>query len=299
MQKNIYRRKNIKRSPYRLPRKNSKKDKQSLFSKIVIQLLASAIILIVVLGIQNIDTPITNTVSDKIENSILHTTDFDNAYEAVETFKNRINVIPDNINKSEDETDSIEKEDETLDLEGKKMLPDNKETSIPSINSQDHINEDILSIKELEEKVDISNEPKPIDKMLCPVNGVVSSYFGMRKHPLYDQEIFHSGIDIDAPNGTDILSVAKGEIIEVGESTSYGKYIRIKHSELMETFYAHCSEILVQNGDKIEAGDIIGKVGNTGNSLGSHLHFEIVYDGKHINPLNYIQLSQDSSNVKV
>ena len=81
-----------------------------------------------------------------------------------------------------------------------------------------------------------------------------------------------------------------GEVTESGESVSYGNYTRIKHDNGYETLYAHCSEILVKKGQEVMQGSTIAKVGNTGASVGVHLHFELWKNGKPINPLDYMDV---------
>lgn len=126
--------------------------------------------------------------------------------------------------------------------------------------------------------------------MALPVNGVLSSPFGKRKDPVTKVLKMHEGIDIDAGNGENILAALDGTVIAAGSSPSYGKYLRIRHWNGLETVYAHCSEINVMQGQKAAKGDVIAKVGNTGVSIGTHLHFEVWKDGKAVDPLEYIKI---------
>ena len=88
--------------------------------------------------------------------------------------------------------------------------------------------------------------------------------------------------------GTDIKVVSSGVVTFAGKSGSYGNIVKIDHGEGIETWYAHCSKLYVQNGEKVEAGDVIAAVGSTGNSTGPHLHFEIRINGETINPQKYV-----------
>jgi murein DD-endopeptidase MepM/ murein hydrolase activator NlpD len=98
----------------------------------------------------------------------------------------------------------------------------------------------------------------------------------------------HQGIDMGAPMGTPIEAAEAGKVIYSGWKQGYGNFIAIEHGHGLETHYAHCSKLLVGVGEKVRKGEIIGKVGNTGNSTGPHLHFEVVANGVHRNPIKYI-----------
>ena len=99
----------------------------------------------------------------------------------------------------------------------------------------------------------------------------------------------HKGIDIAAEYGTLIYAVADGEVSYVGfDEYGFGNYLSIKHSNTLKTLYGHCSEILVSVGEGVTEGQPIAKVGNSGVTTGSHLHFEIRIDGNCVNPLWYI-----------
>jgi len=118
-----------------------------------------------------------------------------------------------------------------------------------------------------------------------PVSGVITSRFGNRESI---RKYAHTGLDIAAPLGTDIKSASSGKVAFSGYMGSYGNLIIIDAGNDVEIYYGHCSKLLVDVGDTVKAGDIIGKVGSTGNSTGNHLHFEIRVDGTRVNPQNYI-----------
>lgn len=117
-----------------------------------------------------------------------------------------------------------------------------------------------------------------------PINGRVSSDFGMRR--LHDEQHarLHGGIDFAAPTGTPIQAARDGEVLFAGTRGGYGNTVVIDHGGKTETLYAHASELLVKAGDKVRAGDEIAKVGSTGRSTGPHLHFEIREGGKRVDP---------------
>ncbi len=121
-----------------------------------------------------------------------------------------------------------------------------------------------------------------------PLDGAkISSNFGMRKHPISGYNKMHKGVDFAAPIGTPIYAGGNGIVEFIGNNGGYGKYIRIRHNNEYKTAYAHLSryEKGISKGVRVSQGETIGYVGSTGNSTGPHLHYEILYQNKHINPL--------------
>lgn len=112
----------------------------------------------------------------------------------------------------------------------------------------------------------------------CPVRGSLTSSFGER----WGRK--HTGTDIGAPIGTKVCLPAAGVVIFAGEKSGYGNYVMVDHGKGYVTAYAHLSEISVSEGDALEEGDLVGKVGVTGNVTGPHLHFEIIKDGEFVDP---------------
>lgn len=113
----------------------------------------------------------------------------------------------------------------------------------------------------------------------------VASGYGYRIHPIYKVRKLHTGMDFTAPTGTDIFATGDGEVIEVeSKLNGYGKHVVIRHGFGYETLYAHMSQILVKKGQKVKRGEVIGLVGNTGTSVGPHLHYEVIQNGSKVNP---------------
>lgn len=124
-----------------------------------------------------------------------------------------------------------------------------------------------------------------------PVPTRISSRYGYRKDPLTGKKGFHSGIDFRGNRGDKVFATAAGTVKKIGNDRGYGRFIVIKHGNGYTTMFAHLHKILVKKGEKIKRGQLIGQVGNTGRSTGSHLHYEICRWGKSIDPMKYIQLS--------
>ena len=99
--------------------------------------------------------------------------------------------------------------------------------------------------------------------------------------------------DLAAPKGTPILATADGVVTFAGTFSSYGKLVKIKHDFGYETRYGHLSKIRVKKGQRVSRGEAIGGMGNTGRSTGTHLHYELRYKGKALNPMNYIKAAKD------
>lgn len=110
------------------------------------------------------------------------------------------------------------------------------------------------------------------------VEGEVSSLFGYRTDPISGELSFHTGLDIAAPEGAPIAAVYGGTVSLVREDSGYGHYLVVQHDERVSTLYAHCSAILVEEGQTVNAGDTIALVGSTGYSTGNHLHIEVLID---------------------
>ena len=121
-------------------------------------------------------------------------------------------------------------------------------------------------------------------KPIMPVDGVFSCPYGYRINPVTKKFGFHTGVDIAAAEGTPIKAAFNGTVVEVGVNSDYGNYILMDHGNGIKTFYGHCSSILATKDAVIRAGETIAFVGSTGISTGPHLHFEIRFNDKYINP---------------
>lgn len=117
----------------------------------------------------------------------------------------------------------------------------------------------------------------------------VSDYHGWRKHPILKRWVYHNGIDIVAKHNTNILSTANGVVVlKIRSNRGYGNRIVINHNNGFKTMYAHLNKFNVNVGDTVERGDVIGYMGSTGLSTGTHLHYEIIKNGILVNPIDYL-----------
>lgn len=131
------------------------------------------------------------------------------------------------------------------------------------------------------------------DLLKTPIDGArINSGFGNRKHPILGYTKMHKGVDFAAPTGTPIMAAGDGVIERCSPYSSYGNYICIRHNGSTKTAYAHLSRYAkgVNKGTKVRQGQVIGYVGATGRTTGAHLHFELIQNGKHVNPQKITQL---------
>ena len=124
---------------------------------------------------------------------------------------------------------------------------------------------------------------------IYPIKGRLTSPFGYRKDPFTGVRSFHTGIDLAAPTGTPIKAALDGKVATTGFSTVFGNYVIITHDGGYQSLYGHMSAILVRRGQRVVQGAIIGKVGNTGYSTGSHVHLSVYKNGKMIDPLSVLK----------
>lgn len=131
----------------------------------------------------------------------------------------------------------------------------------------------------------------------APVRGTITSRFGERLDPINGQPAFHSGVDIRNDSGAKIVAPADGVVVANGYDNSHGNFIEINHGNRFQTRYLHLQQDFVKQGDTVARGQVIGLVGNSGRSTGPHLHYEIRYRDKLIDPVKFIQVNSRSAAV--
>jgi murein DD-endopeptidase MepM/ murein hydrolase activator NlpD len=156
----------------------------------------------------------------------------------------------------------------------------------------------IQSFREIEKLLDLRIQMWASRPAIQPINNLqlrfLHTKFGLREHPIFKIFREHKGLDFTAEKGTPVYATGDGKVLEVYISDSYGKVIFIDHGFDYETRYAHLSDWAVTQGQQVKRGEIIGYVGDTGTSAGSHLHYEVLFKGVHVNPINFFQ--RDLSN---
>jgi murein DD-endopeptidase MepM/ murein hydrolase activator NlpD len=189
------------------------------------------------------------------------------------------------------EQEVLERQDELAEaLEANRTLLDQIETDIAEFEGE-------LAALEREEgsirsQIAAASSPKPAPSsdgaLVRPVPGAVSSGFGTRLHPITGKVRMHNGLDMNGAQGSPIVAAGSGTVILSGVKGGYGNTIMIDHGGGMVTLYAHQYSLAVSVGMSVSAGQVIGYVGNTGQSTAPHLHFEVRINGDPVNPANYI-----------
>lgn len=146
----------------------------------------------------------------------------------------------------------------------------------------ENVEKPIKKFRFIKEEDFVSRISMPLDKRI-----IVTSPFGWRTHPIFRTGKMHNGTDLKA-NYENVYAVLDGAVIESGNSRSGGKYIKVRHSASFVTSYLHLSEIYYETGERVKAGFIIARSGNSGNSTGPHLHFAVQENGKYINPIRFL-----------
>jgi len=183
-----------------------------------------------------------------------------------------------------------------------------EQTKVVAVVDSPDLSEEISSVEEsfkalsgklLSQKQEIEESIAPIKSRLAylaakpsilPVNAPITAGFGYRKNPFTSRgSEFHRGVDFAAHYGQSVKATGDGIVTYAGWYSSYGKVVIISHGYGLTTLYAHNSKILVKQGDKVKKGQEISKVGSTGRSTGTHLHYEVKLNGKNVDPSKYFQ----------
>lgn len=183
------------------------------------------------------------------------------------------------------------------------------DTTFISINNELNLNYNLTlnKITQLKSKVefDYQSHGKLLDQVqlkellykstpsIYPTYGRISDGYGMRIHPITKRRTFHYGIDFANKKGSPIYATADGVVRSVGKLKLLGKYISISHQFGYKTLYAHLYKFYVKKGDAVKRGQIIGEMGDSGRSTGTHLHYEVLRYNKHRNPYNHLNKLED------
>ena len=216
------------------------------------------------------------------------------AYETVIDKKEQLSALKESLlNQQETAKNakaSLSTSEEKLAAQKKSIESDNKalEEQIDQLNAEaDKLVAEILRLQ--------GNEAYAGGQMSWPSKSStrITSKFGNRLHPILKVYKLHTGIDIGAAKGTDIIAANSGKVIKSAYNAGgYGYYVMIDHGGGIVTLYAHASKLLVNVGDIVVRGQTIALVGSTGNSTGPHIHFEVRVNGQYVDPLNYVKAGQ-------
>ncbi|MES9853508.1 MAG: peptidoglycan DD-metalloendopeptidase family protein [Candidatus Thiodiazotropha sp. L084R] len=147
--------------------------------------------------------------------------------------------------------------------------------------------EDLIMNSNLEDSLHPAG--RPVKK------GWISSYFGMRNDPFTGKRAMHKGMDFAGKDGSDVVAVAAGVVTWADDRSGYGKLVEVNHGKGYITRYGHNSEVTVEIGERVKQGQVIARMGSTGRSTGPHVHFEVVRNGKIVDPTKYILSKRNKS----
>ncbi|PAV26032.1 peptidase M23-like protein [Tamilnaduibacter salinus] len=164
---------------------------------------------------------------------------------------------------------------------GLSAMIDRLESQISSRESQLRLLNELLSRERLEDERFVAGRPITW--------GWLSSHYGYRTDPFSGKRAWHSGVDLAGKEGSDIIAVAAGVVTYADDRYGYGNLVEIDHGDGLVTRYAHCKSIEVSVGDVVEKGQVVALMGSTGRSTGPHVHFEVLRDGKTLDPEKYIR----------
>ena len=278
----------------------TEKKKLSLFKKMLMQLAICAVIYIIFYLIKNTNYIFSEDIINKTKEFLSYDINFEHIQSQITSIwndnKNNLNIFG-----TEESTNEINENNEANNINNEaeneiqsnavtNEIQENTTNTVGGIGgaSTNEVVEDKANTEEEKENTKKSQYEIDVEYLkekynfILPVTGTVTSRYGQRE----ETEVVsanHQGIDIGADEGTPIYASMDGTVTVSSSEGEYGKHIDITNGDVL-TRYAHCSKLLVKEGEKVKQGDKIAEVGSTGNSTGPHLHFEIRRDNRTINP---------------
>ena len=256
-----------------------------LLRKMIIQILVCVSLYLIIYAIQKNEYVFSKDFTNKANEILSYDTNF------LEIYQKGKEQVESLFLKQENTEEVQEKQEENQEQKQEKIEETNgiggaEEAVETNIEKQEVVEEEpkVLS----QEEQDIQNI-KNTTTFIKPVEGTISSKFGQRDAATGSVPKNHTGTDIAANMGTKIKSATDGEVVLASEEGDYGKHLKIQIGEV-SIIYAHCNNLYVKQGDKVEQGQEIAEVGSTGNSTGPHLHFEIRYQERTIDPEKILSL---------
>lgn len=272
-------------------RKRNTRDESSLAEIILRQVAISVLILLILVIIKAANTPVTDYLSGKIAGAVLYDIDMKAIYGGIDDVFGRLTDREKPPEEADNETDLGEYDpvmDHTAGEEA--SLPEGEAVAGESTEVAGEAEQTPSATANREETGSRGATPAAAVKsaFIIPVGGKIGSPYGYRDDPFTGARKFHAGIDIEANKGASIKAAMDGEVIAAGSEATLGNYVKLQHKGGYATLYAHCSVLQVKAGQKVKQGAVIAKVGDTGRSIGAHLHFEIWKDQKTVDPMKYV-----------
>jgi len=282
----------------------TRKIKGKMINKMIIQMIVCVIIYTCIYMLQYSNYLFSKDMVEKTKEVLSYDISIENLYNKSNEFFSNLqkkfnwgvnNEQNDNVNVEAQDQNTEETNIENSNAESSEANNENVDNSEISQNdaSTEVTNNDttqlaVGGVDETQQEEEKSQEEQDIEyvkqnvSIIWPIKGVITSRFGNRT-PTEIVTANHKGLDIAGNTGDNIVSAMDGTVVQYSEEGDYGKHLRIQSGEVL-TLYAHCSELLVQEGSTVKQGDVIAKVGATGRATGPHLHFEIRRDDRFINP---------------
>lgn len=286
----------------------TRKIKGKMINKMIIQMIVCVIIYTCIYMLQYSNYLFSKDMMDKTKEVLSYDISIENLYNKSNEFFLNLqkkfnwgvnNEQNDNVNEEAQDQNTEETNIENSNAESSENTSeannenvDNSEISqndaSTEVTNNDTTQLAVGGADETQQEEEKSQEEQDIEyvkqnvSIIWPIKGVITSRFGNRT-PTEIVTANHKGLDIAGNMGDNIVSAMEGTVVQYSEEGDYGKHLRIQNGEVL-TLYAHCSELLVQEGNTVKQGDVIAKVGATGRATGPHLHFEIRRDDRFINP---------------
>lgn len=258
---------------------NDKKDIK-LLKKMIIQMLICISIYLIIYVIQNNQYVFSEDFINKANEILSYDTNFIELYERI---KNHVmGFMKQEDSKQQEQIEEQKKEEQPTENQS------NEQENQEGIGGAEAVLEEPKVENLSQEEQDVQNV-KNTTSFIKPIQGTISSSYGQRDTATGNVPKNHTGTDIAANLGTKIISATEGEVVLASEEGDYGKHLKIQIGEV-SIIYAHCNNLYVKQGDKITKGQEIAEVGSTGNSTGPHLHFEIRYLERTVNPQSILDL---------
>lgn len=262
---------------------NTQKKDIKLLKKMIVQILVCISIYLGIYAIYNNKYVFSEDFIKKANEILSYDTNFGELYQNA---KNQIQAwfqVITTQEEGQEQTENTQKENQTENEENGIGGATTEQTTQNAQISEQEKNEQLS-----QEEQDIQNV-KNTTTFIKPVEGTISSSYGRRDTATGNVPKDHTGTDIAASMGTKIKSATEGEVVLVSEEGDYGKHIKVQIGEV-SIIYAHCNQLYVKQGDIVTQGQEIAEVGSTGNSTGPHLHFEIRYSERTVDPQSILEL---------
>lgn len=279
-----------------------KKKDTSIMKKMRNQIIICALIYLIFYGLINNNFIFSEELKNRINEVLAYEVNFNEIYSQICNYfddlekrikqENTNEVQQENVNEQENQ-DSTQVENEQNSENSQDAQ--NTENTVDINNSEDNgigganeenVENNMIEGKELteqEQMIQDANDIKSNISFIIPLQGTITSKFGERNPTVSTVSKFHNGLDIGANMGTDIISATDGKVILNSSEGDYGNHLKIEINDVI-IIYAHCSKLLVNEGEEVKQGQKIAEVGSTGNSTGPHLHFEIRKSGRYVDP---------------